>query len=383
MTNTIKCQNCGAEIEITQALKHQIEEQVLASERLIHKQELEKLKKDTEERIRQKVAEEMEMRIKDAENEKKELRTQNKIQQEQLLELNRLMRELKNKDEQRQLEMEKKLLAASDKIKEEIGKQYTQEYRLKELEKDKKIADMEKLVEELKRKAQQGSMQSQGEVMELDLEFILKNSFPEDEVAAVGKGVTGADIRQMVKSPRGVLCGVILWECKRTKAWSDEWLTKLKSDLRAERANVPIIVSQTLPKEAKNGMGIKEGVWVTNYSLILPLALLIRNNLLDVTRQKVIAANRGEKSQMLYSFITSHEFIQQVEALVEVYREMQNQITRERMVFEKNWKQRDAQIRRLFISTAGMFGSIQGIVGSSMPQVKGFDLLELEDGKGE
>ncbi len=383
MINTITCTKCGNIIEISQAFQHQIEERVLREQRELHQKELDSQKLEIEEKTKQKISQQLQLQIKDAENEKEELKKQNKLLQDQLLEMNRLLRDLKSKDDQRQLEMEKKLSAASEKIKEDMGKQYSSEYRLKELEKDKKISDMEKLVEELKRKAQQGSMQTQGEVMELDLEQSLRDAFPTDEITPVEKGITGADIRQIVKSPRGTVCGTILWESKRTKVWSDEWIGKLKNDLRAEKANIPVIITLAMPKDIKEGFGLKDGVWVTTLQLILPLALLLRKNLLDVMYQKVVAANKGEKSDQLYAYITSHEFTQQVEALVEVYKEMQEQVTRERIVFEKNWKQREAQVRRLFISTAGVYGSMQGIIGSSMPQVKGFELMELEEGKEE
>lgn len=383
MTNTIKCKKCGAEIEVTQAFQHQIEEQIRSRLGEDHAKEMESLKKETEEKVKKKVAEELQLQIKDAENEKKELRIKNQELGNQLLDLNKLIRELKTKDEQRQLEMEKKLNEVAEKMKEDLAKRYTQEYRLKELEKDKKIHDMELLVEELKRKAQQGSMQTQGEVMELDLESFLHEAFPHDEITPVEKGVTGADVRQIVKTSLGTECGVILWESKRTKAWSDEWLSKLKKDLRAETANIPVIITQTMPKEIKEGFGFKDGVWVTNTALVLPVALLLRKNLIDVMRQKVNAVNRGEKSEQLFSYVTSHEFQQQIEALVEVYKEMQEQVMRERIAYEKSWKQREAQIKKLFVSTAGVYGNMQGIIGSSLPQVKGFELLELEDGKEE
>jgi hypothetical protein len=237
-------------------------------------------------------------------------------------------------------------------------------------------------LEEAKRKAQQGSQQTQGEVLELDLEETLRQEFPNDEIEPVGKGVKGADIRQIVKSPKGFVCGVILWESKRTKAWTDEWLTKLKDDLRAEKANIPVIVSTSLPKELKSLMGLIDGVWVTTYELFIPMATLLRKNLLDIGFQKAVSAHRGDKADLLYEYITGHEFRQQVEALAEVYHEMQEEISKERVAFEKIWKTREGQVKRLSLATANVYGSMQGLVGSSMPQVKGLDLPQLEDKTG-
>lgn len=292
----------------------------------------------------------------------------------------RLSRELKEKDENREIELERKLTEEREKLKEELGKRYTDEYRLKELEKDKKISDMERLVEELKRKAQQGSMQTQGEVLELDLEQALIMAFPTDDIQPVEKGVKGADIRHVVKTSHGNICGVILWETKRTKAWSDEWIVKLNDDLRAAKAHVPVIVSTVLPKEAESGMGVKDGVWIVSFTLFIPLARILREKLTEVAKEKFYAQNKGGKADQLYGYVTSHEFRQQIEAMLEVYSSMKEQVDRERRAYEKLWSQRTMQIERIFQSTAHIVGSMQGVVGSSMSQIKGLELLEIEDG---
>ena len=231
------------------------------------------------------------------------------------------------------------------------------------------------------RKAQQGSQQTQGEVMELDLEELLADAFSNDEILPVGKGVRGADIKQVVRSPKGYICGVILWEIKRTKAWSDGWVTKLKEDLRAEKANVPVIVSIETPKEAESGMGVKDGVWVVKYPLVLALGSLLRKSLLDVGYEKAVSLNRGKKADILYEYVTGHEFRQQVEALAESYHEMQEQLEKERIAMQRQWKAREMHIRKMIGATAEMYGSMQGLVGSSMPQVKGLEMMELESGE--
>ncbi len=378
MNNLIKCTHCGKEIEISQALRHQIEEQVLSVERSKHKEELEVIRKEAEEKARQKILDEVDLKLKDAENEKKELREQNKMMQEQLLELNKLIRELRNKDEQRELEMQKKIQAEQEKIKEEIVKQYSSEYKLKELEKEKVISDLRKALEDAQRKANQGSQQLQGEVQELDLEENLKETFPQDDILPVGKGVTGADIQQIVKSKNGRICGVILWESKRTKAWSDEWVEKLKADMRSEKASAGIIISSVLPKDIENGIGFKNGIAVCSYPFAIPVAKMLRDKLIEVAYQKFLSQNKDNKSEMIYEYITGHEFRQQVEALAEVYNEQVIQITKERAAFERIWKSREQQARKILISSANIYGSMQGIVGGSMPQIKALDVLELE-----
>lgn len=372
----VKCPNCGEQVEVTLALKHQVEEQIKKELEKEHLQDLEKLKSQLEEKAFQKAKESLEFQFKDTQNELLEAKKRNNDLQNQLLEMTKSIRELKEQNERKELENQKKLNEEVDKLRETILKTEQEKSKLKEMELQKQLDDMKKSLEEAQRKADQKSQQLQGEVLELELEQILRDSFPNDEIEPVGKGITGADIRHIVKSPKGFTCGVILWESKRTKEWSDKWIAKLKDDLRAEKANIPIIVSMVLPKEAKDGFGIKEGVFICSHSLVIPIAMLLRQNLLEIGYQKAVSINRGEKADMLYSYIISHEFKQQVENIVESYREMQEQITKERVSFERIWKQRESQVQRIIISTAQIYGTIQGKVGASLPPVKGLELTE-------
>ncbi len=366
MTNNIKCPSCGIQIEITEALRVEIEDQV---------------KKETEVKVRKDLEEKMGIEVQDLK--RANLEKEKKIVEfrEQELKLREERRKIEDEKKEMVLEVQRRVDEERKKTEEATFKKADEEHRLKDMEKEKVISDLKKALNEAQRKAQQGSQQTQGEVLELDLEETLKISFPQDLIEPVGKGIKGADIRQTVKSQSGVVCGVILWESKRTKDWHDDWITKLKEDLRAEGANVPIIVSEILPKESQNGMGVKEGVWVVSFSLVLPLAALLRKNLLDVTYQKVVSADKGKKADLLYEYITGHEFRQQLEALVEVYQEMQEEINTEKRAFEKIWKTREFQVKRMLNSTVNICGSMQGLIGSSMQQIKGLELLGLDDGK--
>ena len=373
--NNIKCPNCGKQVEISEAIKHQIQEDILAKAETKHKEELEKFKIEIEEKAQKRVKEELELKFKDSQNELEETKEQSRLLREQLLEITKQLRFLKQKDDERELEMQKKLSLEREKIQEDVIKIEKEKSNLEIAEIKKQLDDTKKALEEAQRKSSQKSQQLQGEVLELELEKLLSNAFPHDETKAVGKGISGADICQIVKSPKGIICGTILWESKRTKEWSDKWLSKLKEDLRSQKANIPIIVSMILPKEASSGFGIKDGVWICSHELVLPIATILRKNLLDVGYQKAVSANREEKADMLYSYITSHEFQQQVERIVEAYKEMKDQIVKERISFERSWKQREAQAERIIISTANIVGNMQGKVGASMPQIKGLDLL--------
>jgi hypothetical protein len=310
----------------------------------------------------------------DAETEKES----NKQLREHLNELMQALRLEKKAKENAQLEAQKKLAEEEGKIRESAAKEADERQRLNLAARDKTIADLQKSLDEAQRKAAQGSQQLQGEIMELDFEKALAEAFRDDDIEPVAKGVKGGDIKQAVKSPRGALCGVILWEIKRTKNWTDSWIPKLKTDLRSEKANIPIIITEAMPKQITEDMGMLDGVWICKPKLAIVLGTLLRKGLLDSGYQRALAENRGSKADALFNFITSHEFIQQVEAMVETYQEMSLQIQKERIAYEKLWAQREKQTQKLFMSTANIVGSMQGHVGqASMPRIKG---LELDSG---
>jgi hypothetical protein len=347
MQTTIICPHCKKSIELTQALSHEMKEQIIEQQNKKHEEELAEMKRKLDR------AEETELILRKQKNQLDEERRTFEL------------------DKQRQMDSER------EKIRQKTTEEIMESQRLKEKEKDKVIDDLKKSLEDAQRKATQGSQQLQGEVQELDLEQIFQKEFPGDTIEPISKGTIGADIRQIVRSPRGMDCGHILWECKRTKAWSDGWIAKLKDDLRSDKSHIPAIISEVLPDEIKNGLGIKDGVWVASPRLAIPLAMLLRKTLLDVTRQKMIVQNQQTKAESLYTYVTSHEFSQQVESMIETYREMADQIVRERTAFEKSWKQREAQVNRLLTGVAGIYGSMQGITGPALPPIKN---LELTDG---
>jgi len=361
MANNIKCPNCGETIEITEALSQTIKAD---------------LEKELSEKIKARYAEESQEKTKILEEEIK-IKNQ-KLEEAREAELSIRKEKTKLEDEKRSFELDKQrqIDEERNKIRQQTLLEASDAHRLKDMEKEKMINDLKKALEDAQQKASQGSQQLQGEVQELDLENYLQTAFPSDEINPVGKGVRGADISQVVRTSLGTVCGVILWESKRTKAWVDDWATKLKDDLRASKANIPIIVTTVLPKMVKSGFGFYEGVWVTEPTYIQPLAEILRKNLIDVAREKHNGNDRGTKADMIYTYLTSDAFVQQIQSIIEVHQNMQTQIQKERAAFEKLWKEREAQAERILISTAGIYGSIQGVAGQSLPSVKGLDLLE-------
>jgi hypothetical protein len=422
--NTIICSHCGKDIEIGAALQGQIEEQVLRAEHEKHAAELARVQKEAAEQARKesdaalqlarkqltseveiakraaqadlemarkqleaeaaalakKTVADQEMAMKHLQQEAASEKESNKELREQLSKLMTELREERKAKENAELEMQKKLSEEEAKIRESATKEADERQRLNLAAKEKTITDLQKALDDAQRKAAQGSQQLQGEIMELDFESALAEAFRDDDIEPVGKGVKGGDIRQVVKSPKGFACGVMLWEIKRTKNWTEGWIAKLKDDLRAEKANVPIIISEVLPKDMHTDLGLINGVWVCKPALAVPLGNLLRKNLLDVYREKAIADNRGTKAESLYGFVTSHEFAQQIESMVETYREMNNQIMKERVAFEKSWALREKQAQKLLLSTANIVGSMQGHIGQGTAlKIKGLELLEAGD----
>ncbi|MBK6634554.1 MAG: DUF2130 domain-containing protein [Chitinophagaceae bacterium] len=225
-----------------------------------------------------------------------------------------------------------------------------------------------KLIEELKRKSEQGSMQLQGESQEILLEEIIREYFPFDLIEEEGKGVEGADCIQTVRNNMGIVCGKMIYESKRTKGWSNNWVDKLKTDKRNTGADVAILVTQTFPKDMDR-FGEKEGIWVCNFSEVASVSHLLRNGIINVYEAHKKQEGKGDKMQMLYDYLTGNEFRGQVEAIMEGFMAMKQGITKERIQMEKIWKEREKQLEKVLISTSGMYGSVKGIAGASIGDI--------------
>jgi len=340
---------------------------------------LEQEKKKAEETLRKKIAEESEQEIKSLKDELAEKAKKIKEFKDLELALRKEKRKLEEEKQNLELEVTRKLDAEREKIKEDIEKRLAEEHRLKDLEKEKLIESMKTQIEELKRKAEQGSQQMQGEVLEIELEGLLKKNFPHDEVIPVPKGMRGADVIQRVCTPSGQKCGTIIWESKRTKAWSDGWIDKLKEDQREAKADIAVIVSVTLPKDI-TGIWQINGVWVTDYNLAIGLAAALRTVLIEVAKAKTSAEGKTGKMEMLYEYLSGPEFRQQIEGIVEAFASMKNDLEAEKRAMEKIWAKREKQIEKVMRNTSRMYGSLQGIIGSTLPELKALKLKAL---KGE
>lgn len=370
--NNIICPNCGKKVEISQAIKHQIQEDILAKAESKHKEEIEKLKIDIEEKAERKIKEELELKFKDSQNELEESKEQNRLLREQLLDFTKQLRTLKQRDEDREREMQDKLLKEEEKIRLEARKKAEEEQHTQLMQKDKQLQDTLKELEDARRKLRQGSQQTQGEAFELEFENMLKTKYPNDKIIPVKKGVRGGDIIQEVWDGNGNFAGKILWELKNTKTWSEPWIEKLKIDKRSVNADEAILISQILPNEVKTA-GFRKNVWVTERNFVFPLADTIRAKLIQLYYVKNSVKGKDEKMEILYKYLSGTEFKNRVEAIVDAFTNMQAEIEKEKRYFSNKWARDEKNIRQVIDNTYGMHGDLKGIVGQSLPQIKGLD----------
>ena len=419
MATQIKCPNCGTSFDVENVIAADIEqklqqryqdklqqslnkveedkkkliadqaqfEEKKKNENEIFAQKLqqEKLKLETEiqEQLRKSISADYENQLRMLQENKSD--TEEKLKDARKKELEFLQKEqqLKNKEAELELTLQKKLqeerLVIADQVRnQEAEKNSIKEtdYQLKLKELEMQLNEQKKLADEMKRKAEQGSMQRQGESQEILLEEIIKENFPFDLIDEVGKGVEGADCIQTVRNSSGLICGKIIYESKRTKGWSNNWIDKLKADKRNTGADVAILVTQNFPKGMER-FGEKEGIWVCNFSEVGSVAHLLRNGILKIYEIQKAQEGKGDKMQMLYNYLTGIEFRGQVEAIMEGFMAMKQGITKERIQMEKIWKEREKQLEKVLISTSGMYGSVKGIAGASIADIP------LLDGTGD
>lgn len=386
MTNTITCPNCNHSFEPGEIIREEVEkelrskmvdwqkkkqteyDQLLVDERR-------KAQTEIETALRKSISNDFENKLKLLEQNNSDNEEKLKAARQKELEFLQKEQQLKNKEAELDLSVQKRLQEERGKLSEELRKLEEQknmakdsEYQLRIKEMEKQSEDQKKLIEEMRRKSEQGSMQLQGESQELLLEEILRDHFPFDVIEEVGKGIKGADCIQLVRNQSGKECGKIIYESKRTKNWDNNWVEKLKADMRNSNADVAILVTQAFPKDMKK-FGEKEGIWICSYDEISSVAAVLRNAIIKVADAKKFEENKGEKMQLVYNYLTGNEFRQQVEAIAEGFFAMKQSIARERIQMEKMWKEREKQLDKVLISTSGMYGSVKGIAGSSVHDI--------------
>jgi hypothetical protein len=288
-------------------------------------------------------------------------------------------RELDDAKRELDLTVEKRIQEGLAATRQQARKEAEDELKLKVVEREQTISAMQRQIEELKSRAEQGSQQLQGEVQELELETLLRTRFPRDTIEPVPKGEHGGDVLHRVIGPLGQVCGTILWESKRTKNWSDGWLAKLRDDQRAAKAEMAVIVSQALP-EGMESFGLVDGVWVTHPRVVLPVAIAVQHTLVEVAQARQATEGQQTKMELVYQYLTGPRFRQRVQAIVEAFSSMKEDLDKERKVITKQWAKRDEQIERVMQATVGMYGDMQGIAGKTLQEIEGLELKVLEPG---
>lgn len=356
------------------AFEQQQKKQAAAYEQKLS-EEKKQLQTVLEESLRKSIATDFENKLQMLDNANKE--NEEKLKSARAKELDFLKKEqaMKQKEEEMELQLQRKLQEQRADMTEQIRKQEAEKNSIKETEHqlrvkelEKQLDDQKKLAEEMKRKAEQGSMQLQGEVQELILEELLRNAFPFDLVSEVGKGVRGADCVHHVRNQFGQECGKIIYESKRTKDFSMEWIEKLKKDMRSMGVDVAVIVTQTYPK-GMDCFGEKDGVWICSFDEVKAVSYILRDGILKLFSASKSQENRGDKMHMLYDYLTSNEFSEQWKAIREGFMSMKLSIQRERDAMEKLWKAREKQLEKVLLNAAHIRGSIEGIAGTDSIQL--------------
>lgn len=376
--DAIDCPKCGHVIPVNEVLSHQIAERARAES---HAQiaELQSLLASKEEEARTRLSAEVKkaeqlaeqkakgslaVEIQDLRNQLAEAAKARDAAQTAELEARKRARELDERARNLDLEAARKIDAERSKIEQEAARRTDEQYQLKLAEKEKQIQDAKKVNDELKRKLEQGSQQTQGEVFELQLEELLRSAFPMDQIEPVPKGFNGADIVQTVISRSGRACGTILWESKRTKAFSEAWLQKLKDDQRKLTAEIAVLVSEALPKDCSTFVYTND-IWVSNPQCAISLAAALRMQLMSAAVARAAADGAKQKSEILYEYVSSTQFRQRVEAIAEAFIGMQSGLQEEKRAVQKQWAKREKQIEQVISSTAGMYGELQALTGLS------------------
>lgn len=383
MTTEIKCPNCGTEFELNESLKNEVEKELRGKMMDWQKKKEDEFEKQKTALINdtlRKATDDTVVKIKALEEESRIKTQQLKTLQKKELDLLRDKNALEEKQKNMEVEIEKRFLEKRKEIEESAIKKEQEIFDLKTKEYKLQMEQQQKLIEELKRKSEQGSMQLQGESQELLLEEILQSYFPFDIIEEVEKGVEGADCIQVIRNNSDTICGKIIYESKRTKAWSNGWIDKLKADMRNSGSDVAILVTQVFPKDMEK-FGEKDGVWICTFNEVSSVAQLLRNGIIKIYEAQKSQENKGDKMQLLYNYLTGIEFRGQMESIVEGFMAMKQSIMKERIQMEKLWKEREKQLEKVLLSTSGLYGSVKGIAGagvSNIPLLDGSDENEIE-----
>ena len=380
---SIACPSCGKKIPLTRALRAEIETSLKAEfserERELRGEfaraleaDRERAEKDGVKKAEQKLANDLQALREQVREQAGELEDARRVE----LALRKREQALERKQADLEVTIARTMADERAKIVTETEERAAEAHRLKDAEKERQFADMRRQIEDLKRKADQGSQQLQGEAGEDEIEAILRQAFPMDEIGGIGQGVRGADVHQVVVDARGARRGSILWECKNARNWSDGWIAKLKADQRSLRADVAVLVTAALPKDCRR-FTIIDGVLVTDFACAGALGAVVRGNLLELAQARNAAIQKHDTLELLHRYLCGVEFRQRVEAIVDAFTKMRQELEQERRAAERAWARRAKQIDAVTFNVSGMYGDLQGLV-PSLPRIAPLELSEAD-----
>ncbi len=414
MSGVITCPHCANEFQIDQVISAQLTAEIRQqleqefsqkTQNLIREREkvaelqkqVETQKQQIEERVKKTLATEratllsqaraeaqqaVALDLTDREEQLKATQEQLKTVKKQELELHKKNRELEERAENQELEIARRLEQERKAIREVALKQAEEQGQLKRAEDKLMIESLRKQIDDLQRKAEQGSQQLQGEAQEIVLQDLLLSLFPTDVIEEVGKGVRGADVIQRVIDSNGRECGAILWESKRTKNWSEQWLSKAIDDQQAAKAACACIVSSVIPASLQH-FGELNGVWVASWPCARSIATVLRRVLIETNRARIVSAGQECKKEQVYNYLAGPEFRNRIRGLMEPFIDMQADLEAEKRAYNKHWNKRQKQLDRALSSTTGLYGDLQGIIGSELKEIEGMDLLAIEQASAD
>jgi hypothetical protein len=416
--NQIACPNCGTQIDVNDILAHQLEEQIQrkyqnelneARNEYAKKQDLllrekeafeekkrrenelfqerfelklKEERKNLEEKLKAKLVQEQGEQFADLQKELNEKSEQIKELNRTRAEIEKLKREKAELKEAVEAESQIRLNAQLQEEKEKIRKTEEERNELRVRELLKQLEDQKKLTEEMKRKQEQGSMQLQGEIQELAIEEWLMASFPLDTIEEIRKGARGGDCIQTVHTRTEQNCGRIYYESKRAKDFQPAWIQKFKADMRDKSCDIGVLVTEVMPSDMQR-MGQRDGVWICTYEEFKGLCSVLRETIIQISSTLVAQENKGDKMHLLYDFLTSSTFRMQVEAIVEGFTQMKADLESEKRSMQRIWKQREKQLEKVIVNTIDMYGSVKGIAGNAVQEVKALELPDVPDSDEE
>jgi hypothetical protein len=374
--NSLECAKREEEVRQQEQVFLKKKEEWRAAEQERLRQERTRIAEEEARRAEQKFSTDLGQKLQEIAHLEQVLKSRDtKLMEAQKAQAECLQKERALEDERRELEVtvEKRVQEGLSVVRTQARQEAEEQLKLKILEKELTISSMQKQIEDLRRRAEQGSQQLQGEAQELELENMLATKFPFDSILPIRKGEYGGDVLQRVTSSNGQPCGSILWESKRTKHWSDGWLVKLREDQRNAKAEIAVIVSQALPREV-DSFELVEGIWVTHPRTMIPVAFVLRHTLIEVESTRRVSEGQQSKAEMIYQYLVGPRFRQRVQAIVEAFGSMQEDLDKEKRAIMKQWAKREEQLQRAMQATVGMYGDLQGIAGKTMQEIQGLDM---------